>query len=156
MTKVGVVGVGDMGSGLAKNLIAAGFEVAGFDLDPERMETFVGMGGLACASASEVGQGAKAVFVMVMNGEQARSVILDGLKTTMDAGSAVILTATVHSTQARDIAAGLERNSGIVATAIHGVSAIPAACRAEPGIKNYLDLPLVAGRAAPHLARSRT
>ena len=112
MTKVGVVGVGDMGSGLAKNLIAAGFEVAGFDLDPERMETFVEMGGVACASASAVGQGAKAVFVMVMNGEQARSVILDGLKTTMDAGSAVILTATVHSTEARDIAAGLA-GSGI-------------------------------------------
>ena len=52
------------------------------------------------------------------------------------------------------IEAGLERNPGIVATAIHGVSAIPATCAAEPGIKSYLDLPLVAGRAAPELARS--
>ncbi|MBW2272058.1 MAG: dihydrodipicolinate reductase [Deltaproteobacteria bacterium] len=52
------------------------------------------------------------------------------------------------------VEAGLERNPGIVATAIHGVSAIPAVCRAEPGIKSYLDLPLVAGRAARELSRS--
>ncbi len=48
---------------------------------------------------------------------------------------------------------GLERNNGIVVTAMHCVSAIPYVCEAEPGIKTYLDLPLIAGRAAPHLAR---
>ncbi|MAG30532.1 MAG: dihydrodipicolinate reductase [Deltaproteobacteria bacterium] len=46
---------------------------------------------------------------------------------------------------------GLERNNGIVVTAMHCVSAIPYVCRAGPGIKTYLDLPLIAGRAAPHL-----
>ena len=51
------------------------------------------------------------------------------------------------------IAAGLARNPGIVATAIHGVSAIPYVCRAAPGIQTYLDLPLVCGRAAPELSR---
>ena len=51
------------------------------------------------------------------------------------------------------VAAGLERNNGIVATANHVVSAVPAVCEAGPGIKSYLDLPLVAGRAAPALAR---
>jgi hypothetical protein len=39
------------------------------------------------------------------------------------------------------------RNPGIVATANHCVSSIPYVCAAEPGIKTYLDLPLVAGRA---------
>lgn len=46
------------------------------------------------------------------------------------------------------IAEGLERNRGIVATAMHCVNAIPYVCRATPGIKTYLDLPLVAGRGA--------
>lgn len=54
------------------------------------------------------------------------------------------------------IEAGLRRNPGIVATAIHVVSAIPAVCEAPPGIVSYLDLPLVAGRAAPSLARSNS
>jgi len=39
-------------------------------------------------------------------------------------------------------------NPGIVATANHCVNAIPYVCAAAPGIKTYLDLPLVAGRAA--------
>jgi hypothetical protein len=43
------------------------------------------------------------------------------------------------------------RNRGIVATAMHCVNAIPYVCRAEPGIKTYLGLPLVAGRAAAAL-----
>jgi len=58
-----------------------------------------------------------------------------------------------HGLHPESIAAGLERSPGIVATATHCVSAVPAVCRAEPGIKTYLDLPLVAGRAAPALAK---
>jgi hypothetical protein len=58
-----------------------------------------------------------------------------------------------HGWHPESIVAGLVRNPGIVATAIHGVSAIPYVCKAEPGIKTYLDLPLVAGRAAPELSR---
>ncbi|MBW2294632.1 MAG: dihydrodipicolinate reductase [Deltaproteobacteria bacterium] len=57
-----------------------------------------------------------------------------------------------HGWHPVSIEAGLKRNPGIVATAIHVVSAIPYVCRAEPGIKTYLDLPLVAGRAAAELS----
>ena len=58
---------------------------------------------------------------------------------------------TFHGWHPESIASGLERNNGIVATAMHCVSAVPVRLRAEPGIKTYLDLPLIAGRAAPHL-----
>jgi hypothetical protein len=60
---------------------------------------------------------------------------------------------TFHGWHPDSIAAGLARNNGIVATANHCVSAIPAVCAAAPGIRTYLDLPLYSGRAAPHLAR---
>jgi 2,4-diaminopentanoate dehydrogenase len=53
------------------------------------------------------------------------------------------------------VEAGLVRNPGIVATALHCVNAIPYVCEAEPGLRTYLDLPLVAGRAGPGLHRSR-
>jgi hypothetical protein len=46
------------------------------------------------------------------------------------------------------IEAGLTRNPGIVATAMHCVNAIPYVCAAAPGVLTYLDLPPVAGRAA--------
>ncbi|MDG2303235.1 MAG: dihydrodipicolinate reductase [Candidatus Binatia bacterium] len=61
--------------------------------------------------------------------------------------------ATFHGWHPETPEEGLERNPGIVATATHGISAIPAVCRAEPGIKSYLDLPLVSGKAAPGLSR---
>jgi hypothetical protein len=37
---------------------------------------------------------------------------------------------------------------GCVGTAMRLVNAIPAVCRAEPGVKSWLDLPLIAGRGA--------
>jgi hypothetical protein len=37
---------------------------------------------------------------------------------------------------------------GLTAPAMHCVNAIPYVCEAEPGIKTYLDLPIIAGRAA--------
>jgi 4-hydroxy-tetrahydrodipicolinate reductase len=37
---------------------------------------------------------------------------------------------------------------GCVGTAMRIVNAIPAVCRAEPGVKSWLDLPLIAGRHA--------
>jgi hypothetical protein len=49
------------------------------------------------------------------------------------------------------VAEGLLRNPGVVATANHCVSAIPYVCQAAPGIKTYLDLPLICGRGAPDL-----
>lgn len=112
--KTGIVGIGDMGSGLAKNLIGSGFDVWGFDPDPKRMEAFAQLGGHRASSASEVGRHAQTVFVMVMHGHQAKSVILDenGLLGHMTPGSIIILTATIHPKEAREIAAALE-GSGI-------------------------------------------
>ena len=108
--KTGVIGLGDMGSGLAKNLMANGFETSGFDLSDKRIADFAGMGGVACAGAGDVGRHADAVFVMVMNGDQAKSVIFgeDGLAATMGEGGIIILTATIKPSEAREIGAGLE------------------------------------------------
>lgn len=60
---------------------------------------------------------------------------------------------TFKGWQPATVEEGLVRNPGVVATAMHCVNAVPYVCRAEPGIKTYLDLPLIAGRASPPLAR---
>lgn len=59
---------------------------------------------------------------------------------------------TFKGYQPETVEEGLIRNPGITSTAHHCVSAIPYVCAAGPGIKTYLDLPLIAGRAAPHLS----
>ncbi len=114
MQRVGVVGLGDMGSGLAKNLIKSGFHTTGLDLSEARMAAFVEMGGKPASSVAEVGANADAVYVMVMNGDQAKSVILGeaGLVGSMPQGGAVILTATIKPREAREIGAAME-GSGI-------------------------------------------
>ncbi|HEY5014156.1 MAG TPA: dihydrodipicolinate reductase [Acidimicrobiia bacterium] len=61
---------------------------------------------------------------------------------------------TFHHLHPDSIAEGLLRNRGVVATAMHCVNSVPYVCRAEPGIRTYLDLPLIAGRAAPGLRGS--
>lgn len=52
--KVGVIGLGRMGNAFAKHLIAAGFEVSGFDVVADAVKAFEGMGGTAKASPGEV------------------------------------------------------------------------------------------------------
>ena len=37
--------------------------------------------------------------------------------------------------------------------AMHCVNSVPYVCDAEPGIKTYLDLPLISGRAHPEFVR---
>ena len=107
--KAGVIGLGDMGSGLAKNLIANGFETSGFDVSDARMAQFAGLGGVSCADAGGVGRHADIVFVMVMNGDQAKQVILgdDGLVAHMAEGGIIILTATIRPSEAREIGEAL-------------------------------------------------
>ena len=110
MTKVGVIGIGDMGSGLAKNLIANGFETWGIDLIDARQKAFAAMGGRAAGSVAEVGRNAHAAFVMVMKGAEAHEVILgpDGLAANMAPGGVILLTATVKPAEARAIGAALD------------------------------------------------
>jgi hypothetical protein len=61
---------------------------------------------------------------------------------------------TIKGWQPASVEAGLVRNPGIVATAMHCVNSIPYVVAAPPGIRTYVDLPLIAGRAHPDLARA--
>lgn len=114
MTTTGVIGLGDMGSGLAKNLMANGFACWGLDLLPARNEAFRAMGGEVAADVAGIGRKAEAVFVMVMKGDEAREVILgpEGLVANMAPGGAVLLSATIKPSEAREIGAAME-GSGI-------------------------------------------
>ena len=103
--RVGVIGLGNMGSGIAKNLILNKFETIGFDLDKKRMKNFKNMGGIFARSLSEVAKFSDVVFVMVMNGDQANQVILgeNGIINKLKKGSTVILTSTIKPVEAKKI-----------------------------------------------------
>lgn len=110
MVSVGVIGLGDMGSGIARNLIANGFETWGCDLIDARRAAFTAMGGHIAPSTAEVGQNAHFVFVMVMKGADAHEVIFGegGLVHNMARGGTILLTSTVKPAEARAIGEGLQ------------------------------------------------
>jgi len=108
--RAGVIGLGDMGSGLAKNLIKNGFPTAGHDLLDHRMKAFVELGGAAANNAAEVAQDADAVFIMVMNGDEVNDVVFgeQGLVSTLRKGAAIILSATIKPAEAKALGQALE------------------------------------------------
>ena len=110
MTAVGVIGLGDMGSGIAKNLILNGFETWGRDVIAARHDAFGAMGGHKADSTAEVSKHAQYVFVMVMKGAEAHEVILGegGLAENMSPGGTIVLTSTIKPAEARAIATGLD------------------------------------------------
>jgi 3-hydroxyisobutyrate dehydrogenase len=57
-SRIGIVGLGIMGSAIARNLVAAGHTVAGFDTDPVRLMGLAADGVVECDSAAEAARGA--------------------------------------------------------------------------------------------------
>ena len=108
MKSVAVVGLGNMGIGMAKNLVGAGFDVSGYDLRPERGEMLAELGGTAAGSLADLAA-ADVVFIMVMSGAQVMQVVVgeDGLLGALQPGATIIVTATIEPAEARAVEAAL-------------------------------------------------
>ena len=63
--KVGLVGVGIMGSAILPNLMKAGFTVVGFDVDTARMQALSAAGGIAAGSPRAVAEQADVVITFL-------------------------------------------------------------------------------------------
>ena len=58
---VGMLGLGIMGSVMSKNLLAAGFEVVGYDVLPEKVAALESIGGVGAASARELARKSRVI-----------------------------------------------------------------------------------------------
>jgi 3-hydroxyisobutyrate dehydrogenase-like beta-hydroxyacid dehydrogenase len=94
--KVGFIGLGRMGAGMAARLIAAGHEVAVYNRSSDKAKPLVDLGARAHTQVAEVCRG-DAVFSMLANDEAVESVVLgpDGViaslgKTTVHISSSTI------------------------------------------------------------------
>lgn len=105
MAKVGLIGVGNMGMGMARNILKAGYELTAYDVRPEPLETLRQEGARPATSPKEVGLGADAVFLMVLNLEQVKAALLteNGLLAGLKPGSIVICTATIGRSQVMEV-----------------------------------------------------
>jgi len=114
MKRIGIVGLGDMGIGLSRNILKAGFELTGFDLREERRALLQEAGGKGADSIAQVGANSDTVFVMVLNGSQALDVVAgeNGLRTSMQPESTIIISATIEPTEVQAVEEALA-GSGI-------------------------------------------
>ena len=106
MARVGLIGVGNMGTGMSRNILKAEHELTVYDVRSEAMETLVQEGARAAASPRDVGIAVDAVFIMVLNVEQVKAALLgeDGLLAGLKPGSTVICTATIGRSQVMEVA----------------------------------------------------
>jgi 3-hydroxyisobutyrate dehydrogenase-like beta-hydroxyacid dehydrogenase len=105
MKKIGIVGIGDMGIGMAKNLLKSEFELTGFDLRKDRLKEFAQSGGKQALNCRKVADNSDAVFVMVLNGKQVKEVVLgeNGLLQGLKPGATIIITATINPSEVKEL-----------------------------------------------------
>jgi 3-hydroxyisobutyrate dehydrogenase-like beta-hydroxyacid dehydrogenase len=72
---VGIVGLGLIGISLARRLIAAGYEVHGYDVDAKRNALLKEIGGHPCGSLGEVGSRCRTILIAVLTTEQVEAVV---------------------------------------------------------------------------------
>jgi 3-hydroxyisobutyrate dehydrogenase len=97
MSKVGVIGLGAMGAGMAGSLRRAGHEVHVHDVRAEAARAFAAEGGVACESPAAVGMACDVVVSVVVNAAQTEAVLFgeQGAAAAMAGGSVFIMCSTV-------------------------------------------------------------
>src|SRR5256885_2644102 len=106
MTKVGFIGLGRMGYGMAGRYLDAGFSVAVWNRSKAKAEDLTARGARWASSPADAADGADAVVTMVADDAASRAVWLGegGAAATMKAGSIAIECSTVSHQHALDMA----------------------------------------------------
>ncbi|WP_255732815.1 NAD(P)-dependent oxidoreductase [Sinomonas terrae] len=100
--KVGYIGLGHMGRGMAMNLVRAGNDVVVFDLSAEAMAPVVAAGATAASSVADLTKSVDVVFTSLPGPPQVEAVVLgkDGILANIEAGKVLF----ELSTSSRELA----------------------------------------------------
>ncbi|XP_019457928.1 PREDICTED: uncharacterized protein LOC109358255 [Lupinus angustifolius] len=95
--RVGFIGLGAMGFGMATHLLSSNFSVVGYDVYKPTLIRFANAGGLIGNSPEEVGKDVDVLIIMVTNEAQAESALYGeyGAVSVLPPGASVILSSTV-------------------------------------------------------------
>jgi L-threonate 2-dehydrogenase len=113
--KVGLVGLGAMGSGMAASLRRAGHPLYVFDVRHDVAQAFVREGGVACASLAELGAACDVVISVVVNAAQTEAVLFGtdadgtGCAAAMKPGSVFVMCSTVDPNWSATLEGRLEQ-----------------------------------------------
>ena len=108
---VGVIGIGLMGEVFARRLVAAGFGVIGFDIDPQKTARLSDLGARPAASIANVARAARPIVLAVFNTDQVEEVVEKDLLRALGEASGKIVLCTSTCDPDR-VAALVERITG--------------------------------------------
>ncbi|OXY81287.1 L-threonate dehydrogenase [Oceanimonas doudoroffii] len=106
VSRIGLVGLGSMGMGMAKSLIRAGFDTLGFDLNPDACAALSEAGAVAAGpSALPYAAELDALVLVVVNGAQVESVLFGehGVAKALRPGSLVVICSTMAASQTKAV-----------------------------------------------------
>ena len=111
MARIGFIGLGNMGLPMAQNLIKAGHQVEGVDLNPASIEKLKAAGGTGVEFAKVAASRADVVITMLPAGKQVREVYLGagGIIENANPGTLLIDCSTIDVETARAVAAEAEK-----------------------------------------------
>jgi len=114
--KLGFVGLGAMGSRLARRLLAAGHQVTGWNRTPEKARDLAAAGLTLATSPRAAAEGAEAVFVMVTDDAALRAVALgaDGIVAGLGAAAILVEMSTVSPVVVRELAAPVAARGAVL------------------------------------------
>ncbi|XP_020090236.1 uncharacterized protein LOC109711535 isoform X2 [Ananas comosus] len=97
VNRVGFIGLGAMGFGMAAHLLRSGFSIAAYDVYQPTLAKFAYLGGKIGSSPEEVSRDVEVLIVMVATEAQAESVLYGdaGSVPALSPGATVILSSTV-------------------------------------------------------------
>ncbi|MCC6248201.1 MAG: NAD(P)-dependent oxidoreductase [Rubrivivax sp.] len=145
--RIAFVGLGAMGVPMAVNLFKAGHAVTGFDVRAGAADALVAAGGKSAASAAEAARNAELLWLMVVSGEQAESVLFDaGAAAALPKGAVVVAACTQAPALAKKTAARLEEM---------GLVMLDAPVSGGVAGANAAALTIMASGAEATLARAR-
>ncbi len=111
MARIGFIGLGNMGLPMAQNLIKAGHQVEGVDVNSAAVAKLVAAGGASAEFAKVAAARADVVITMLPAGDQVREVYLgpNGIIENANAGTLLIDCSTIDVETARAVAAAAEK-----------------------------------------------
>jgi 3-hydroxyisobutyrate dehydrogenase len=147
MAKIGFLGLGLMGTPMARRLLGAGHDVAVWNRTPEKAEALTADGAEVAATPAEAAAGREAVITMVRDRDALEAVLFgdDGVATELQPGSLLIDMSTVGRDAELAFAERLRDGVDVVDAPVVGSTP-----RAEKG-----ELTILAGGSEQAYGRAR-
>ncbi|GIX94516.1 3-hydroxyisobutyrate dehydrogenase, mitochondrial [Caerostris extrusa] len=120
-TSVGFIGLGNMGSHMARNLITKGHSITVYDVHPERVTELVDNGALFAQHPAEIAQSCDRIITMLPSSPHVQEVYTaeQGIFTQVKPGTLLIDCSTIDPSVTKELAIRAQKRGAILITSVN-------------------------------------